>query len=419
MDKRAVFTIITFLVLILASTAAIAYNKGYRPNFDNKLPAVEENGLLAATSNPNGAQVFVNDHLITATDDTLTLPDGEYHVKIVKDGYIPWEKQLKVKKGVVTETQARLFPAASDLRAETSTGALLPTLSPDGTKLVYGVASGSAAKQGVWVMDLTERPLLAQAQSRQVAEDLAGTTFTWSPDSKQIIASTERVGFLLEADRLNTLSQNITPTINLILESWNKDTKTRENDRLGNLKPKLSEELKNIQIIAWSPDETKILYTATQSATLGPILETPPPGSSTQAEERNIKSGRIYVYDVKEDKNFFLSEKIPLLQKDQEDEKRQENQEEKTNPLDIIKKIGQSQRVQPIRWFPDSRHLIWVGETDISIVEYDGTNKNVIYSGPFENSFVYPWPNGSKILILTTYNRPAGVLPNLYSISLQ
>lgn len=419
MDRRAIFTILTFFALLLGTIAAIAYNKGYRPNFKKTGPMVEATGLLAATSSPEGAQVFLNNKLATATNDTLNLPEGEYTVEIAKDGYIPWEKKLKIKSGVVTETQARLFPAASDLMAETSTGALLPTLSPDGTKLVYGVASGSAEKRGIWVMDLADQPLLAQAQSLKIARGLAEASFTWSPDSKQIVATIEQASFLLDADQFNPTPQDITSTLNSLVVAWEKETKVNESRIISKLRANLLKEWSKIKVIAWSPDQTKILYSATQAATLSPILEKVPPGSSTQPEQRKLKVDSIYVYDAKEDKNFFITENLPASSSEEKKKKNKRSIEASPSAAVQIEAIGQSQRIQPLRWFPDSRRLIWVEEAAISILEYDGTNKNIVYSGPFENSFVYPWPNGSKLLISTTYNRPVGVTPNLYSISLQ
>lgn len=419
MDRRAILTISTFLALILATATAIAYNKGYRPKLGETGPTVEATGLLAATSSPEGAQVFVNGRLTTATNDTLNLAEGDYTIKIIKDGYISWEKKLKIKSGVVAETQARLFPAAPDLRAETSTGALLPTLSPDGTKLVYGVASGSAEKRGIWVMDLNDRPLLAQAQSRQISQRLTEAAFTWSPDSRQIVATLGKQSFLLDADRLNPLPQEVTSTLNLILVSWEKENKTKEAETLSRLDDNLLQELPKMKIIAWSPDGTKLLYSASVSAALAPILEKILPGSSTQPEQRQLKEGAIYVYDLKEDRNFFLTDRLPGLSKGKEVRTEKQTAEASPSATASIEAIGRAQRAQPLRWFPDSRRLIWVEEGNISILEYDGTNKATIYSGPFEDSFVYPWPNGTKLIILTTYNRPAGVESNLYSISLK
>lgn len=420
MDRRALLTIVTFLALFLATVVAISYINGYRPNFGDSGGVVKETGILAATSSPEGAQVFLNGRLTTATNNTLNLTEAEYVVKIIKDGYIPWEKKVKIKNGIVTETQAHLFPNAPDLRAETTTGTILPTISPDGTKLVYGVASGSAEKRGVWVMDLNDRPLLAQAQSRQISTDLADASFTWSPDSRQIVATINKASFLLNSDRLNPIPQEITSALDTLLESWEKEIDSHRSEILGKLTNNLLKELSKMTIIAWSPDETKILYSANQSAILPPILEKIPPGSSTQLEQRGLKEGSIYVYDIKEDKNFPIVEKLSRIFSKQ-GEKQDKISVVKPTPsaVSLIENISLAQRSQPLQWFPDSRHLILVEGNNIYILEYDGINKATIYSGPFEDSFVYPWPNGSKLIILTTYNRASGIAPNLYSISLK
>ncbi|MBI4100817.1 PEGA domain-containing protein [Candidatus Microgenomates bacterium] len=387
MNNRAFISIITFFFLLAATALAIAYNRGYKPNFGNGRP-VEETGILVATSIPDGAQVFLNNELRTATNNTLNLPEGEYQIKIVKDGYTPWEKNLKIKKGVVSETRAALFPTAPDLRAQTLTGAFSPTLSPDGTSIVYGVASGSAQKQGVWVMDLNEKPLLSQAQTRQIAQTLARASFRWSPDGKQILATIDSQKFLLNSDRLNMIPQDVTITIDSLLKVWDLELKEKERERLARQKEKFLEQANKMTIASWSPDENKILYTATQSATLPQILGKPFVGASTQPEDRELKKGNLYVYDIKEDKNFKLD--LPRVE-------------------DLSRNL---------MWFPDSYHLIWIGKDTTSIMEYDGANKATVYAGPFEDSFVYPWPNGSKLIILTNYLNPTAA-PNLYTISLK
>ena len=77
-------------------------------------------------------------------------------------------------------------------------------------------------------------------------------------------------------------------------------------------------------------------------------------------------------------------------------------------------------------WYPDSKHLI-TSECDsgklpcvsgsIHLVEIDGTNNTQIYSGSMSLGNVFPTPDGSKIIILATFNQSAP--PNLYAISLR
>lgn len=71
------------------------------------------------------------------------------------------------------------------------------------------------------------------------------------------------------------------------------------------------------------------------------------------------------------------------------------------------------------QWLPDSRHIIVMKDASIHIVEYDGTNDTQVYAGPFQNNFVYPWPNGSKLIILTNFNQTETVPLNLYALGLR
>jgi hypothetical protein len=93
----------------------------------------------------------------------------------------------------------------------------------------------------------------------------------------------------------------------------------------------------------------------------------------------------LYVYDIQDDVNMHIAAADPSL---------------------------------PIQWFPDSNHLIVIKDKKIIIMEADGTNSTTIYAGPFIDNYVFPWPNASKIVILTNFNNP-GVPPNLYTIGLK
>lgn len=387
---------------------AIKLAQGYKPDFSAK--TLRPTGLLVATSIPDGAQVFIDGKLKSATNTTLSLSPDEYEVEIKKDGYTSWKKTLQIKKELVTKTDAYLFSSFPDLRALTFTGAENPVLSPDGSRVAYAVSSPSASfsKQGLWVLDLTDRPLGLSREPRQIVANTPNYDFSkaeirWSPDSKQILATfktttgkgktakTISENFLLDADRFNpqTALIDTTPTLNLLLESWKKEEETRFQAQIS----KLPEKLLNIiqektAEIKFAPDETKIMYTATASATIPENLIPPPPSPSTQKEEREIKPGRIYVYDLKEDKNFFISE-APT----------------------------KDQSPKTISWFPTSKHIFIVQKDKISIIEYDGTNKVDVYTGPFVNSFAFPFPAGNRILILTSIGKDTP--PNLYAVSLR
>jgi len=393
--KRSIIFLSIFLMVIAGAFLVIKLAQGYRPDLSTK--SLRPSGILVATSVPDGAQVYLDGRLASATNTTINLSPGEYEVEIKKEGYTPWQKTLTIKKELVTKTEAYLFPTFPNLQSLTFTGAQNPILSPDGQKVVFAVAGNSVDKNGLWVLDLGDRPLgLPRDPRKIVASAPRGRNFsqaelTWSPDSKQILAKlkikTGEENILLEANQLNspTLLIDITDRLEIIQAGWEKDAQLKLEAKLAELPPELLEILPEAtKEIKFSVDETKILYTATASAQIPEELIPPLPSTNTQPENRKIEPGKIYVFDLKEDKNFYLMDE------------------------DESKKIA---------WFPTSKHLFLVQEGKITILEYDNTNWIDVYAGPFEETYAYPFPAGNRILILTSLS--ADTPRNLYAISLR
>ena len=409
------FFLLALFLITGTTTIVIKLGQGYKPDLSTK--SLQPTGLLVATSLPDGAQVFINGKLKTATNATINLSPGEYEIELKKDGFFPWKKTLEIKKELVTKTDAYLFSSFPDLRALTFTGAQNPVLSPEGTRVVYVVSNPSISlnKQGLWVLDLTDKPLGLSREPRQIVAntpqlDFSQAELRWSPDGKQILATfkttqgkgktakTKTQNFLLDAEKTNSPSTltDITPTINLLFQSWEKNQEAQFQVQISKLPEKLlSTFTNNTANIQFAPDETKILYTATASASIPQGSISLPPVVSTQKEEREIKPNQVYVYDLKEDRNFFIGE-LPSSQTP-------------ASPSD-----GQ---VPSYSWFPTSKHIFIVQKDKIIIKEYDGTNETVVWSGPFVNSFAFPFPTGNRILILTSLGKDTP--PNLYAVSLR
>ena len=70
-------------------------------------------------------------------------------------------------------------------------------------------------------------------------------------------------------------------------------------------------------------------------------------------------------------------------------------------------------------WLPDSRHIVLIEQGTVSIVDFDGTNKAVIYAGNFLNDFVFAWPDSSRLVLMSTFPTPTASEPNLYGINLK
>lgn len=394
--KKKIVYVATVLFLLIVTIAVILYGKGYNFSFGGGKIGILGTGLLAATSQPDGAGIYINNHLTSATNNTVSLSPGEYDIKIVKSGYFPWEKRIKIDKEVVSSAYALLIPTAPKLDNVTDVGISNPVLDPTRTKITYTVSSSEdPRKNGVYILDMGLRPILTlQSSSTQIADNtidnFSKASLSWSPDAKELVA-TIAAGPSIETTYLlkTAFNQNpadVTATLENVNASWSEQKEKQDKSQLLGFKTKLQNLIKeNFRILSWSEDETKILYTASASANLPLIINPPLIGTNPTPQERDISKDSVYIYDIKEDKNFKIFDSTPHT---------------------------------PLSWFPDSKHLIYVADRKISIMDYDGLNRTTVYAGPFIDNYVFAWPDGSKILILTDLGNPT-ISPNLYTIGLK
>jgi len=448
MLKKVLVSLLSLSLIVGGTYLAIKFAQGYRPNLENR--TISGTGLLVANSFPDGAQVFINSKLTTATDDTLNLPPGTYEIEIKKDGFTSWQKTLILQNELVTQTNATLFSSVPTLKPLTFTGANALTPSPDGQKIAYLV-------QGqIWVIDLNGNTFVRSKEPRQISSSLGDEPIylTWSPDSRQILASTSDANYLLDASNLNndTSLRDVTARLPLIFSEWEAILARKELESLLTL-PEIIQKIMmaNATNLYFSPDGEKILYTATSDTTIPENIIPDLPSESTQPESRTLEAGNLYVYDLKEDKNFLISPPPPaelglnLLQKirlvDEITPKSslfqtQDNSATSaSNTTDVVHDLLQAKTttqtianfnaiysplpISSLQWFPTSTHLVSTQPDQINIIEADGTNSAVVYANKFEENFVYPWPDGSQLIILTNLNQSSNLPANLYSINLK
>ena len=393
--KRIIVYVATVVFLITMTIAVILYGKGYNFNFGDGKIGISGTGLLAATSQPDGAGIYINNHLTSATNNTINLPPGEYDVKISKSGYSPWNKKIKIEKEVVSSAYALLIPTAPKLNNVTQMGVSNPVLDPTRTKIAYTVSSlDDPRKNGIYILDMGLRPILMlQSSSSQIVDNtidnFSKAKLSWSPDAKEIAATISAepniaTTYLLKTT-FNENPQDITATLASVNLAWNEQRANQDKSQLLGFKTKLQNLIKeNFAILSWSEDETKILYEANKSTNLPLIINPPLIGTNSTPETREINKGAIYAYDIKEDKNFKTM----------------------------------NSNVSSLNWLADSKHLIYVADKKIQIMDYDGQNRTTIYAGPFIDDYVFSWPDSSKLLILTDLGN-SNTSPNLYTIGLK
>lgn len=411
---RLFLTLVSVVVVVAGTVAVILFARGYRPNPATN--SLSPTGILVAQSYPDGAQIYLNGQLKSATNASLNLSPGRYAVAIKMAGFIDWQKDLVIKAEEVTRATAWLFPSVASLRAVTATGATRPAASPDGSKVAYLLRQNNLTR--LYTLDLSESPLgLLNRESKLITtlpnspQSILNSQLIWSPDSRSLLlpASSSAIMVNLNSSQITDVSDRL----DLIISTWHSQIVEQNTPRLSLLPKPLRDILATTGAdIVWSPKEDKILYTATASAVIPDGLIKPLPGSSTQTQVRALESGRVYVYDVEEDTNFLLGDALPPSPTPRP------SRNPIPIPADLASQIGYY-HPGGFSWFPTSHHLVKANGGRVTIVEYDSTNSTTVYTGPLEDSFAAAYPSTKQLLILTNLNPDTSLLPNLYAVSLR
>ena len=378
-STRVIILFTTFVVVGIIGYFVALMARGYQFDVDKfKLLA---NGILVIKADPDGASIYVNGGLKGATNTNLKLSPNSYDIEVKKDGYISWKKRLNIKKEEVTQVTAQLFKTAPSLSPVTFDGATNPVASSDFSKIAY------INDEGLWVMSVSSLPIGFPNEPKKIADAVSSESkYIFSPNGREILLTTNNSAYLLNTNEFTSQNQrvNIGTKVNETLESWDQNKTQKETAELKNLPLELVDIFKRkVSRFTFSPDTTMIMYQASSEAKIKEGLSSPLPGSSTQQQERDIKIGKTYIYDIKEDRNFEVGD-------------------ENNN----------------IYWLPTSRHLISAESGKIIIMDYDGTNRQTVFSGNYIAPHAYPFVNASKLLILTNLGSDSQI-PNLYSLSIK
>ena len=387
--NRVIFSIAPPIIIFLLAAAAIFWTRGFKPDF--KSGQIKRTGIIVASSIPTGAQVYLDDRLTSATNTNIGFLEPKiYKVKIEKDGYTIWQKEVEVKADLATEIKVLLFPLAPQIKPLTSTGAVNPSLSPDSAKIVYGV---SGERGGVYLLLMGQTPLPFRQDTRLLAKnqpnfDFSKATFLFGPDSKQVIAqfTNEKneivANLLIDTDKSEQEPRDITGSLTATLTSWQDQINARAQTQALTLP-------QNIKDATAEASVNQKLET-TQLPTTNYQLNYFPTGLIFSPDEEKIlfknKEGKYKIYDSKNKKEYTLPDFSDLVN---------------------------------VSWYPDSNHLVIIRKDLVTIIETDGTNNMTVFSGKFEDGFVFAGPTGDRLIILTTLTQTESTPANLYSINLR
>jgi len=397
--KSLVLRTFFLLVFIVSLIALIALSRGYRLNFSNK--SIESTGILVASSYPTGAKIYVNGVLKDATNANIILNPGQYNIEIKKEGYSVWKKQLNIKGEVVTKADALLFPQNPSLAPVTSLGINKAKFVNNFDKTILISINSDEEKDGIYLLDNKENTLSLFSSLKLIALkkifpqniDILNSDIKISPDGKQIILSIKEEENIIYSYLLNTNEENknlfnITGSEENIIDAWNKKEIKNTEKILETFKSPIQKiATDSMKIISFSPDESKFFYKATKNTELPLVIIPQLIGTNQTEETRQIIKDYYYVYDKKEDKNFLIN-------------KNEENFENN------------------VIWYPESKHLIIKEDKIVNIVEYDGSSKQTVYSGPFEQDFLAV-TNEGRLIILANLNPQNNKLPDVYTVGIK
>jgi hypothetical protein len=400
MSKRRLFTILFVGVIFLGTAIAIFLVKGYR--FSGKTGMVSGTGIISITSLPDQASVYLDGHLTTATNANInSLLPKTYAVRITKDGFISWDKQVEVKEGLVTQVKATLFPAIPTIYPLTFNGVDKVTISPDNQRMFFIVPestlttpnqldnSAASRKSGVWVWNMNSNPIpfAGGPEPHRVAALIPGVDYSkasirWSPDSTQVLINLPDRSLLMFADRYNDTGQDITATLQPTITTWNDDQKNKDIAKTSLIRDVgLRNTATSSAVLKWSTDETKFLYSVNgkDNYKVADLI---------QNKTFDMPAASSFNW-LSDSRHLIMVESQPVA---------------KDNTLD---KVATSSATVAIR----------AGK--VSIIEFDGFNKSEMYVGNFDPNSVFSWPDASRLVIVSSVPTTTGNIPNLFGINLK
>ena len=186
---RRTFFYLYIGLFLLVAPLVVLYTAGYR--LDVQRGRLVQIGALSVTSVPKGAQVFLDDAELSDRTPTLQkriLP-GTYHLRLNKEGYKPWEREVEIKSKQTTIVEGvELF---LDLAPEMITP-IAASVSVGSTNGLVAYAIAADQWFELWIYNPTngDFTLLDRLSSAKIGEP----QLHWSHDNYLLILSDAKNG---------------------------------------------------------------------------------------------------------------------------------------------------------------------------------------------------------------------------------
>ena len=369
---KTIISTLSLLLFIAIATIVVLIARGFVFDFDGK--KLDKTGIIVVNTEPKGVEIYIDDQLINVSNTTISnLQPKTYKLKLVKEGYSTWEKEIVVEENVVDQIDTKLFQLSPSLTPLTLYGPVNPQTNSDGSKIAY-LVKDNGDKNGLWILTMNNLPFGKGYDSKQILKDTDQIKYSsgelvWSPDDKELMITLNQ-GEVTNSYLISSDDQNDDPATTVsnreeTLNRWTEEDKKLRNDKFTNFNDEDQIYFKQFTEISWAPDQQLFYYTS---------------------------QGYLEFYDL-EKKKILVSN---------------------IKPEDF----------ENISWYPYGNRLIVTEKANdqqtgtVSAIDIDGSNKVSIYEGILLSDKIFISPNGQRLFFLANYNTANSKSPNLYYINL-
>lgn len=215
---RRILFIICLILFLLVAPAVVFYSQGYRIDFQAK--KISRTGALFLKVWPKSVQIYLNEKPIKKTDfffGSVLIEDllpKNYKVRVEKEGYHPWEKDLEIKEKEVVEFKNIFLIPKNPNFTILGKGINDFYFSPDGKKIIL---KEMAEKH--WALKLydlernVKSHLIGESDISKIGVELFSLKF--SPDSKKVLLE---VGLKEQINPVRNMISNGVKYYNLEIE---------------------------------------------------------------------------------------------------------------------------------------------------------------------------------------------------------
>ncbi len=165
MKRYVGITIFIILFISIVSIFAIFIARGY--NFTGN--EITENGIINVESTPEDAKIYINGEEKGTSPKKIELVSGKYEIRLSKEGYIDWKKEIEIEPSIVTDIKLTLFPEELNLEQLTFTEIDKVFFSTDGSQAIYFVSQ--KPNKGIWLNKLEKSIFeISSPQAQKIAE---------------------------------------------------------------------------------------------------------------------------------------------------------------------------------------------------------------------------------------------------------